>query len=66
MQGLPIKYHRYVIEKTGAVIDEPSTLIFKRLKKAVELRIIAKENVEQIAILLEEDVLNIQLIQKLW
>ena len=50
------------MEQTGAVVDKPSTLIFKRLKKAVELRIVAIENVKQIAVLLEEDVLNIQLI----
>jgi len=49
------------MEIIGAVVDEPRTLIFKRLKKAVELRIIATENVERMAVLLE-DVLNIQLI----
>jgi len=65
MQGLPIKYHRHIIEKTGAVVDKPSTLVFKRLKEAVESRIMAVENVEQMAILLEEDVLNVQLIQEL-
>ena len=65
MQGLPIKYHRHVIEKTGAIADKPSTLIFKKLKKAVKLRIVATENAKQMAILLEEDVLNVQLIQKL-
>jgi len=46
MQGLPIKYCRYIIEKTGAIADELSTLMFKRLKEAVELRIIAAENAE--------------------
>ena len=61
MRGLPIKYRRYIMEIIGAVVDEPRTLIFKRLKKAVELRIIATENVERMAVLLE-DVLNIQLI----
>ena len=64
MRGLPIKYRRHIIEKTGAVIDEPSTLIFERLKKAVELRIVAVESAERIGIL-EEEVLNIQLIQEL-
>ena len=43
MRGLPIKYYRYIIEKTGAAVDEPSTIIFKRLKEAIELRIIAIE-----------------------
>jgi len=62
MQGLPIKYYRHIIEKIGAVADEPSALIFKRLKEAIELRIIATENVKRIAILPEEDILNIQLI----
>jgi len=65
MQGLPIKCRRYAIEKIGAIADKPSTLIFKRLKEAVESRIVAAENVKRIAILLEEDVLNIQLIQEL-
>ena len=34
------------MEKTGAVVDEPSTLIFERLKEAVKSRIIAVENAE--------------------
>jgi len=46
MRRLPIKYHRYAIERTGAVVDKPSTLIFKRLKEAIELKIIAIENVK--------------------
>ena len=58
MQGLPIKYRRYIIEKIGAVVDKPSTLIFKRLKKAIKLRIIAIESAKRMAIL-EEEVLNI-------
>ena len=58
MRGLPIKYRRYIIEKTGAVVDEPSTLIFKRLKEAIKLRIIAVESAKRIAVL-EEEVLNI-------
>jgi len=62
MQGLPIKCRRYVIEKIGAVADKPSTLMFKRLKEAVELRIVAAENVKRMAVLPEEDVLNVQLI----
>jgi hypothetical protein len=59
MRGLPIKYYRHVIEKIGAVVDEPSTLIFKRLKEAIELRIVAIEGAKQIDVLLEEDALNI-------
>ena len=43
MQRLPINYRRHVIKKIGAVADEPRTLIFKRLKEAVELRIVAIE-----------------------
>ena len=46
MRGLPIKYRRHIIEKTRAVADKPSTLIFKRLKEAIELRIIAIESAE--------------------
>jgi hypothetical protein len=55
MRGLPIKYRRHVIEKIGAVVDEPSTLVFERLKEAVESRIMAVEGVERMDILLEED-----------
>ena len=66
MQGLPIEYRRHVIEKIGAVADEPSTFIFEKLKKAVESRIVAAENTERIAVLLEEDTLNIHFIQELW
>ena len=47
------------MEKIGAVIDEPSTLVFKRLKEAVELRIIAIENAERMDIFLEKDTLNV-------
>ena len=46
MWGLPINYCRHIIEKIGAVIDEPRTLIFKRLKEAIELRIVAIEGVK--------------------
>ena len=62
MRGLPIKYYMYAIEQTGAVADKPSTFVFKRLKEAVESRIIATENAERMTILLGKDVLNIQLI----
>ena len=65
MRGLPIKYYRYAIEQTGAVVDKPSTFVFKRLKEAVESRIMATENAERMDTLLEEDALNIQLIQEL-
>jgi len=53
------------MEKTGAIADKPSTLIFKRLKEAIELRIVTIEGAKQIDILLEEDALNVQLIQEL-
>jgi hypothetical protein len=46
------------MEKIGAMVDKPSTLIFKRLKEAVELRIIAIESAKRMAVL-KEDVLNI-------
>ena len=62
MRGLPIEFRRHALEKTGAIVDEPSTLIFERLKEAVELRIVAIDGAKRIDILLEEDVLNIQLI----
>ena len=44
MQGLPTKYCRHIIEKTGAVADKLSTFIFKRLKKAIKLKIMATKN----------------------
>jgi hypothetical protein len=59
MRGLPIEYRRHTIEKTGAVADEPSTLIFERLKEAVELRIMAVEGAKRMDALPEEDPLNI-------
>ena len=65
MRGLPIEFRRHAMEKTRAVADKPSTLIFKRLKEAVELRIVAIEGAKRMDILPEEDVLNIQLIQEL-
>ena len=59
MRGLPINYYRYIIEIIGAVVDEYRTLVFKRLKEAVELRIMAVEGAKRIDVLPEEDVLNI-------
>jgi len=46
------------MEIIGAVADKPKTLVFKRLKEAIELRIMATENVKRMAVLLE-DVLNV-------
>ena len=62
MRGLPTDYCRYAMEQTGAVADEPRTLVFERLKEAVELRIIAIEGAERMDVLPEEDALNVQLI----
>ena len=45
--------------------DKPSTLMFEKLKKAVESRIVAAENAERMAVLPEEDILNVQLMQEL-
>jgi hypothetical protein len=59
VRGLPIDYCRHVIEIIGAVVDKPRTLVFKRLKEAVELRIVAVEGAKRMDILLEEDALNI-------
>ena len=50
------------MEKIGAVADELSTLVFKRLKEAIELRIVAIEGAKRMDVLLEEDALNVQLI----
>ena len=43
----------------------PSTLVFKRLKEAIELRIIAVEGAKRMDVLPEEDALNVQLVQEL-
>jgi len=58
MRGLSTKYYRHAMEQTGAVADKPNTLIFKRLKEAVELRMVAVEGAKQMDVLLKEDVLN--------
>ena len=39
-----IKYRRYIIKKIETVVDKFNTLIFNRLKEAVELKIMAVEN----------------------
>ena len=49
----------------GADLDKRESFNFYQLLRAVELRIIAIENAKRIAVLLEEDALNIQLIQEL-
>jgi hypothetical protein len=59
VRGLLTNYCRYVMEQTGAVADEPSTLVFERLKEAVELRIVAVEGAKRMDVLLEEDALNV-------
>jgi hypothetical protein len=41
------------------VADEPRTLVFERLKEAIELRMVAVEGVERMDTLPEEDALNI-------
>ena len=64
IRGLPIEYRRHAMEKTGAVADKSSTLMFERLKEAVESRMIAAEGAERMDTLLE-DVQNVQLIQEL-
>ena len=43
------------MEKTEAIADKSSTFIFKKLKKAIKLKIIALENAKQITVLLKED-----------
>ena len=53
------------MEKIGAVADESRTLIFERLKEAVESRMVAEEGVKRMDVFLEEDALNVQLIQEL-
>ena len=58
MRRLFIKYNRHIMEKTGAIVDKPNTLIFEKLKEAIELRIIATESTKQMAVL-KEEVLNI-------
>jgi hypothetical protein len=59
MRGLSINYRRHAIEKIGAVVDKLSTLIFKRLKEAIELRMMAIEGAKRMDVLLEKDALNV-------
>ena len=47
------------MEQIGAVADEPSTLVFERLKEAIELRIVAVDSAKRMDILPEEDALNV-------
>src|ERR1700733_13871344 len=65
MRGLPIEFRRHAMEIIGAVADEPRTLVFERLKEAVESRIVAVEGAKRMDVLPEEDALNVQLIQEL-
>ena len=65
MRGLPTEYYRHAIEQTGVIVDEPSTLVFERLKEAIESRIMATENAKRMAVFLKKDALNVQLIQEL-
>ena len=51
--------------ETEADPDRQKSFNFYQLLKAVESRIMAIENAEQIAVLPEEDALNVQLIQEL-
>ena len=44
MHKFPIKYYRYAIEKTEAIVDKLNTFIFKRLREAIKLKITAIEN----------------------
>jgi hypothetical protein len=62
IRGLPIDYYRHAIEKIGAIVDKPRTLILKRLKEAVESRIVVIEGAKRMDVLLEEEALNIRLI----
>ena len=53
------------MEKIKAIADKPSTFIFKRLKKAIKLKITATKSAKQVTVFLEKNILNIQLIQEL-
>ena len=54
--GFFIKYYRHTIEKTKAVVDELNIFIFKRLKQAMFLRMIAVENIKQISVLFYKNI----------
>ena len=64
-KGLLLKYRRHAIAETGANPDRRESFNFYQLLRAVESRIIATENAERMAVLPEEDALNVQLIQEL-
>ena len=61
-KGLPLEYRKYAMAKTGADPDRRESFDFYQLLRAVELRIIATENAERVAVLPDADPLNIQLI----
>ena len=54
------------MEQTGAIVNKPNTLMFKRLKEAIKSKIIVIKNAKRIAVFLKEDILNIYFIQELW
>ena len=56
MRGLPIEYYRHVIEKTGAVADEPSIFVFERLRQTVLSQMTAIESAERMTILPYENI----------
>jgi len=51
MCGLPIKYYRHIIGKTGAVADELSTFVFKKLRQAMLSQMTAIESAKRMSIL---------------
>ena len=65
VKGLPLKYQKHTMAETEADPDRQKSFNFYQLLRAVELRIMATENAEQMDVLLEEDALNVQLIQEL-
>ena len=50
VKGLPFKYRRHAIAKTGADLDRRSLFDFYRLKETVESKITAIENAERMTI----------------
>ena len=58
-KGLPLEYQRHAVAKTGADPDRRESFNFYQLLRAVESRIMATENTEQMDILPEKDALNV-------
>ena len=59
--GLLTNYCRHAMAKTGTVADKPDIFNFDKLRKAVELYIMAAEDAKHMAIFLGGNTQNVQI-----